>query len=220
MSTKPNTRLTEYERSHIKDKCHNLLMRRRILVHRPWDSSPYKFYFNLLPTDLKAAVTLINEKMEGNFKKMLNFESSGSVTLRDSEHHMVIRWRGEKPTLNSGWSDDGALNLSERHPRYDDIANFCNYANAIDNENDSIGVLVKHVVDTCNTFGQIHRVWPDLLPTIGGEKVAAAEGQQRKSQLPEDLEADRILLTRDDATTKLAQATLLSDLPAYFSWIL
>lgn len=218
MSKKPNTRLTENECVEIKDKCSALLIRRRALVHKPWGNSPYKFYFNLFPTDLKAAVTLVNEKMDGTFSKILNFETSAPVKMRGADAALTIRWRGEKPALYAGWSDDQKLTLSERHPMYDTLTNFCNYADMIDTENDKIRRLVKHVVETCNTFGQIHRVWPDLLPTIGGDKVAAAEGQQRKSQLPVGLDTDRVFIEREDATMKLAQASLMNDLPTQFSW--
>jgi len=216
--SRPNTRLTDWEASQIRDKCGDLLTRRRALAYKPWGSSPYKFYFNLLPTDLKAAITLINEKMEGNFKRVLNFETAGTVALRDTDKGIILRWTGEKPCMYAGWSSADHLTLSERHPRYADLYNFCDYADMIDEENGKVGNLVKHVTAACNTFGQIHRVWPDLLPTIGGSKVAAAEGQLRKSQLPAALDTDYVFRERDDATAKLAQASLLGNLANHFSW--
>ena len=222
---KLNTRITDQERQFIRDKASFLLTKRRGLVHKPWDTSPYKFYFQLFPTDLRAAVTLVAEKMDGNFKKMLYLNTQASVKLKgasdisNKRNTLTFIWKGEKPCFDSGWSSDNSLKISERHPAWNVLYQFCTAAAKVDDENDAVRDLVKHVVMYCNTYGQIHRVWPDLLPTIGGEKVAAAEGQQRKSQLPQDLDTDKVFRERELATMKLAQASLMPELPNHFTWI-
>lgn len=219
---KLNTRVSDQERHEIETQCTNLLHRRKVLVFKPWDNSPYRYYMNLLPPDVRNSIELLDEKMDGKFKTALHKSSLASVKLRGTildKKRITFHWKGQKPCLDSGWSGDDALSISPKHPAYAQLHKFIVDAINIEQENSKTIDLVRYTIRSCNTYGQIHRVWPDLLPTIGGEKVAAAEGQQRKSQLPAEFNADKVFMHRDEVTTILAQASLLPEVEQYRTWI-
>jgi hypothetical protein len=222
MSVKLNTRLTDNDRHQLSAKADSILEKRKVLAVEPWGTSPHRYYMKLLPTDLRAAIELINLKMEGKFSNALHTDSDASVVLCDAERSKVgniqFMWKGQHPCVASSWNDAGALTISERHPAYHELLAFAKRCAELDRERSYGLKLVKHIANHCNTYGQIHRVWPDLLPTVGGEKVAAAEGQQRKSQLPVDLDTDMVMQQRDGVTNLLAQGSILPEREGYICW--
>jgi hypothetical protein len=151
MSVKLNTRLTDNDRHQLSAKADSILEKRKVLAVEPWGTSPHRYYMKLLPTDLRAAIELINLKMEGKFSNALHTDSDASVVLCDAEHSKVgniqFMWKGQHPCVASSWNDAGALTISERHPAYHELLTFAKRCAELDAERSYGLKLVKHIAN-------------------------------------------------------------------------
>ncbi len=74
---------------------------------------------------------------------------------------------------------------------------------------------VTHVVGTCNTAGQINRIWPELLTMVANRgSVSAALGQQRASALSDRVDVLTINDVKDKITGTLARAAVIGEVLA------
>lgn len=206
-----DTRLKGEERRNITWKVFEMLQNRRSMLHTGWDDEPYEFYLKLFPIEIRNACQTIATVNDGKFQNIVNTDTDAVVklTVDGDEERVKIKWGRKLPCIPSGWGEETGITIKEAHPAWLPLANFVREWNEFMAVETAVSSLVAHVTDNCNTFGQIHRVWPDLLPTIGGAKVDAAERQKRKSSLPYMLDVDRIMKHRDQFTFLLAQGALI-----------
>lgn len=194
------------------------LQKRKQLVRPDWpqfENSPYALYRGLLPPNVNEAIDLLGEACEGKFRGVLTTYHEGRVHLLGPDRGRLadisLNWGVHKPALSASWSGNDALKITDKHPMFASLMDFAQKCGELDRANDETYQLVKYTCNACNTFGQIHRVWPDLLPLVSSAKISKAEGQTRKSNLPDYFDTQRVIAGRDKATLLLAQAAILPD---------
>ena len=210
-----NTRLSIEDRDRLKKTLKKALSNRVALAPIPdrWqrlaNDSPdgaYEIFWEMLPTDIRSAIDTLLKAYGGKFDGM--FETNRWTRIGFSGAGEInINWGKSLPVIAT-WTSP-ALVLKEKHPMHAEAAEFIAKRQAVWEEGNDARKLAEHVIDTCNTFGQINRVWPDLLNTISSEKVAPAQSQQRQSRLPDSLDYDWIVRQRGKATELIAQGMIL-----------
>lgn len=209
-----DTRLKDADKDSMRVAATNLMRNRRSLVPCPWSEDPYAFYMGLFPADVKQAMRVLTDNFNGKFKGVLHQESNAEICIavESVEHTVEFKFGRKVVVLPTSWPHhNNELMIKAAHPGHQPLAAFCTAAVENDGEACRVGELVDHVMKYCNTYGQVHRLWPELLPIIGGVKVAAAEKQQRRSALPRGIEADDVIRNREAYTFMLAQGAVLPD---------
>lgn len=212
MTVRIDTRLKDWDRTELTSKVLTLLTRRKQIVECGWREDPYAFYLNLYPMEVREAMSAIEFSYGEKFRDVLNSEEQAVVnvvTATGTIYTLGFVFGKSRPSINPGWHNEQGISIKPAHPMHPALLDYCERVDACDALHKLISNLVEHIAEKCNTYGQIHRVWPELLPTIGGAKVQAAENQKRKSSLPSDLDVDAIMSYRDEYTTALAQGALM-----------
>lgn len=215
-----DTRLKNFDKSALIGAANNLLSKRRQLVHCPWSEAPYDFYINAFPREVRDAMAAITHGYGEKFKKIITRSDDGVLSVKMNAIDVYVTFEfGVWQPAQGGWNNESrAIFLKPAHPMHDELVKFASACMHMDDEIDDAKRLVEHTVEMCNTYGQIHRLWPELLPTIGGAKVQAAENQKRTSSLPANIMADKIMKHRDEYTFWMAQGALLPDKEGV-SWV-
>lgn len=218
--TRPNTRLSDSERNDIRTKVNHIMYGRRVLAPKIWhtetDTTLVKQCYTFLPPDVRAAIDLLKSKHGDRFHGFLADAGDTAIRLLGDDNStqvglVEINFRHYVKFIMGGYRHEKGVAIKPQHPMYEPVLDYCMKCKALDAENEFVQQLVHHVTMYCNTYGQINRVWPDLLTTINNGKVGHAQKQTRASNLPEDLDAHRVILERDRATMLLAQAVILPD---------
>lgn len=214
MAVKANTRITESDRNDYRWKAVNLLARRKRLIQPIWpqfDNDPYTIYRSAFPPAVNEAIDAIHLTMDKKFQRFLQLGTDGMIAVKDHPEGPTVtfHWTDARPALQGSWGNEKALKISREHPLADSIIEYAARVEALTKQNDAVCNLINHVFRECGTFGQIHRVWPDLLPLMSHHKIALAEKQQRKSSLPVCLDVERVMAHRDEYTVLMAQAAVL-----------
>lgn len=128
------------------------------------------------------------------------------------ESDFRIKLDGMWPCPRINWSD--ALLMPMDHPQYALLADYAGQISRVDAQNNETDATVRMVLNACNTWGQVRRLWPELftfLPASTG-KVRVVNQQKQKSRLPQDIceeEMGELCRARDKANQILTQAVLL-----------
>ena len=195
--TRPNTRLTEGDKSDIRNKVQQLLLKRRRLAANPsleTKEDCRKLYMSIVPSDIRKIDEHLREAHDGVWKGAVNLSDNIVVKLKKGEGfppECFTLYFDKSCIMPGGWNSKVAV--ADTHPTWEPLQQWAKRARALQDENDLLYQRVNNMLYSLNTYGQINRVWPDLLPTLDNTaKVNAAQSQVRSSQLPDHFDADEI----------------------------
>lgn len=226
------TKIAEADRDDVLKEVRELLEFRdhTLRLKEPiWE--PQRLYDSLVPDEVRGLLeTLLripswrscvnHDRNISVFFMEIPREAANQNRLHDNLRQYASAWQYRLvldhpvPCPRFGYTD--SLLMFPDHPQYRVFMDYINDMDALVEQNKQCADDVQDVLETCNTWGQVQRLWPSLftfLPSNFG-KVKSVQEQKQASRLPKRLldnpeELDAVLLKRTRAEQIMTQAVLL-----------
>ena len=208
-------KLTDISRSSMKRQIEEICDRHTRFIEFPFEQdqdSLVQLVHSTVPPDLINAIDRIaRNKVYGSILKRTK-----STYVNCEGVRMVLCFKDYVCVpCNEYYGDKNLHTVSELNRHYSKLAAWAHDMAHIKYRAQQTLLLARHVINECNTTGQLARAWPELKRYMPNRIREALEGKQRASQLPDGLDMVMVNRERPLADQLLATLYLLPEKPAF-----
>lgn len=173
----------EFIQNDLKNELTKLLTNRRV-IRTPFPVDPMDIYQAIWSPDERVAIRIL--KPYG--PKMFDLRESihiNKIKWKDAEYRIVVKLPEPLPSNGDFWCEVDFASLPRSMMQ--SIATWIPPWLELEVEKTQMLGKLQSLSEHCKTFGQMYRVWPDLINLLDRQGQAVIERARAKSRLPDSL---------------------------------